>query len=233
MRGLDVPSFPRTPFLVAASILRCAPETFLSTKPNTSCKIEMQRRYAPRVFGFISECVRFPFVNSVRLRRNPQPARGNAVNKNNRLARGNKAAYSVFVLLLPVPPLGSHPDSCEIAIQLDRPSLQPGVSLGKVPMSISKLAHAVSGHTSAGCPEWKNILDSYPLATEAYNQAVMNLTSLDASGFNEAWSKAERARKVCENYRELLVHHRREHGCLSRSGTLSLETGVLSLQPSR
>jgi hypothetical protein len=83
-------------------------------------------------------------------------------------------------------------------------------------MSISKLAHAVSNDTSAGCPEWKAILRAYPLATEAYNQAVTNLTSLDASGFNEAWSKAERARKVCENYRELLVHHRREHGCVSR-----------------
>ncbi len=89
-------------------------------------------------------------------------------------------------------------------------------------MSISKLAHGVSDETSAaGCPEWKDILRAYPVATDAYNQAVADLISLDASRFSEAWSNAERARKVCENYRDLLLHHRSQHGCVLRSGSLT------------
>ena len=83
-------------------------------------------------------------------------------------------------------------------------------------MSILNLSQGVQN--AEGCPEIRDILEAYPLATEAYNQAVSGLSTLDAENFNQAWSNAERARKVCESYRERLLHHRRDHGCLSRSG---------------
>jgi hypothetical protein len=85
-------------------------------------------------------------------------------------------------------------------------------------MSTLKLSEAVS--SADGCSEWRDILEAYPLATEAYNRAVIRLEGADAAGFNQAWSNAERARKVCEDYRERLFHHRRDHGCLLRSGVL-------------
>jgi hypothetical protein len=55
----------------AASFLRCALDRFLLTKPNTSCILRCQRRYAPMVFGFIPECRSESSRISVRLRRNP------------------------------------------------------------------------------------------------------------------------------------------------------------------
>jgi len=82
-------------------------------------------------------------------------------------------------------------------------------------MSILNLSQSVQN--SQGCPEIRDILEAYPQATEAYNRAVEGLATLDAASFNQAWSNVEQARKVCESYRERLLHHRRDHGCLLRS----------------
>ena len=70
-----------------------------------------------------------------------------------------------------------------------------------------------------GCTEWRDILQAYPAAMQNYCQAVMSLLSLDAATFNDGWAKAEQARKVCENYRERLFHHRHEHGCFTSRGS--------------
>ena len=82
-------------------------------------------------------------------------------------------------------------------------------------MSILNLSEVV--RNVDGCPEFRDILEAYPAATEEYNRAVESLATLDAASFNQAWSNVERARKVCESYREMLLHHRRDHACLSRS----------------
>ena len=43
------------PFLAPALFLRCASDSF-SLTPNTLAQSSCQRRYAPRLFGFIPEC---------------------------------------------------------------------------------------------------------------------------------------------------------------------------------
>jgi hypothetical protein len=62
-RGQGCRPFPRTPFSASGIFLRCAPDRFLLTKPNTSCTIEMPAsllsdgvRDHPRMpFGFLPE----------------------------------------------------------------------------------------------------------------------------------------------------------------------------------
>ncbi len=63
------------------------------------------------------------------------------------------------------------------------------------------------------------MLRAYPEAMQQYCQAVMSLMALDAATFNDGWTKAEQARKVCEDYREKLFHHRHEHGCFTSRGS--------------
>ena len=78
---------------------------------------------------------------------------------------------------------------------------------------------AIEERNAPGCPEWRDILQAYPAAMQQYCQAVMSLMALDAATFNDGWTKAEQARKVCENYREKLFHHRNEHGCFPVRGS--------------
>ena len=76
-------------------------------------------------------------------------------------------------------------------------------------------ATAAMRSEASGCAEWQDILRSYPAAMQDYCRAVMSLLSLDAATFNDGWTKAERARKLCELHREKLFHHRHEHRCLT------------------
>jgi hypothetical protein len=48
--------FPAPLSPLAASFLRCAPDRFLLTKPNTSCTIEVTASLRSEVFGIIPEC---------------------------------------------------------------------------------------------------------------------------------------------------------------------------------
>jgi len=74
---------------------------------------------------------------------------------------------------------------------------------------------AIEERDVPGCQEWRDILQAYPAALQRHCQAVLSLMALDAATFNDGWAKAERARKVCESYRERLLHHRHEHGCFT------------------
>jgi len=74
---------------------------------------------------------------------------------------------------------------------------------------------AIEERNTPGCQEWRDMLQGYPAAMQQYSQAVLSLMALDAATFNDGWAKAEQARKLCENYREKLFHHRHEHGCFT------------------
>jgi hypothetical protein len=78
-----------------------------------------------------------------------------------------------------------------------------------------------------GCQEWRDLLQAYPVAMQQYCQAVLSLMALDAATFNDGWTKAEQARKLCENYREKLFHHRHEHGCFTARCSSSLSDPAL------
>jgi hypothetical protein len=77
----------------------------------------------------------------------------------------------------------------------------------------------IEATNALGCQEWRDILHAYPAAMQHYSQAVLSLVALDAATFNDGWAKAEQARKVCENYREKLFHHRHQHGCFTARGS--------------
>ena len=65
--------FPRTPFSAAARFLRCAPDRFSLTKPNTSFTIEMPASLrSENCSPSARNAVRVPAGISVRLRRNQQ-----------------------------------------------------------------------------------------------------------------------------------------------------------------
>jgi len=82
-------------------------------------------------------------------------------------------------------------------------------------MQISTAGHfaAAPRQAETACPEWTDILRAYRIAAQDYCQAVMNLTSGDVAGFNQAWLQAERARKACEDYRAMLHYHEHDHRC--------------------
>jgi hypothetical protein len=86
---------------------------------------------------------------------------------------------------------------------------------------------AIEDGNTPGCQEWRDLLQSYPAAMQQYCQAVLSLVALDAPTFNDGWTKAEQARKLCENYREKLFHHRHEHGCFTTRGSSSLSGPAL------
>lgn len=58
------------------------------------------------------------------------------------------------------------------------------------------------------------ILDNYRISAQAHSEAVAALTYLPGAGFAEAWLRAERARKLCEGYRDQLLDHEHNHACL-------------------
>jgi hypothetical protein len=84
--------------------------------------------------------------------------------------------------------------------------------------AVSSSAQETVRPSGSGCEEWQDILQAYPAAMQHYCQMIMSLISLDAATFNDGWTKAEQARKVCEDYREKLFHHRHEHGCFKTRG---------------
>jgi predicted lipoprotein len=88
------------------------------------------------------------------------------------------------------------------------------------PLAATRVASdAIEETNRPGCQEWREMLRAYPAAMQQYCQAVMSLMALDAATFNDGWTKAEQARKVCEDYREKLFHHRHEHGCFTSRGS--------------
>jgi hypothetical protein len=93
-------------------------------------------------------------------------------------------------------------------LNLNSPVVARGVASG-----------AIEATSALGCQEWRDILHAYPAAMQHYYQAVRSLPALDAATFNDGWAKAEQARKVCENYREKLFHHRHQHGCFTARGS--------------
>jgi hypothetical protein len=66
--------FPAPLSPLATLFLRCAPDKFFLTKPNTSCTIELPASLrSENCSPSARNAVRVPFGISVHLRRNPQP----------------------------------------------------------------------------------------------------------------------------------------------------------------
>jgi hypothetical protein len=82
MRGQGLPPLSPAPLSsLGAHFLRCATDMFfLDEAEHFLAQSICQRRYAPRVFGFIPECRSGSFGIGVRLRRNPQSFAGDLSN---------------------------------------------------------------------------------------------------------------------------------------------------------
>jgi hypothetical protein len=65
------------------------------------------------------------------------------------------------------------------------------------------------------CPEWCVFVEKYAQATRIFSEAAVALPSSPGSGFNHAWERAERARKMCDEARTALLRHEHNHDCAS------------------
>jgi len=86
-------------------------------------------------------------------------------------------------------------------------------------MSLSALSHFASSGTPAPeqnlCKEWSGILEDYRMAARHYSNVVMELTSTRDARFDQAWTRAEHARKACESCRSRLLDHEHDHACFA------------------
>jgi hypothetical protein len=87
-------------------------------------------------------------------------------------------------------------------------------------MSLANLSHFTRSRTSTPeqeiCEEWRGILEEYRIAAEIYSQAALDLTPAPGLRFDEAWTRAEQARKMCDVCRSRLLDHEHNHACLAR-----------------
>jgi hypothetical protein len=77
------------------------------------------------------------------------------------------------------------------------------------------------------CDEWCRLVERYQTAVNAYNQAVNALGVLPGAAFSENWSRAERARAMCNRHRVDLWHLLRGWPATSEYRKLETESMVL------
>jgi hypothetical protein len=65
------------------------------------------------------------------------------------------------------------------------------------------------------CPEWCVFVENYVQAARSFSEATGALPSSPGNGFNHAWERAERARKMCDEARSALLRHEHGHDCAS------------------
>jgi hypothetical protein len=65
------------------------------------------------------------------------------------------------------------------------------------------------------CPEWCVFVENYAQATRNFSEAAGALPCSPGNGFNHAWERAERARKMCDEARSALLRHEHSHDCVS------------------
>jgi hypothetical protein len=65
------------------------------------------------------------------------------------------------------------------------------------------------------CPEWCVFVEKYAQAARSFSEAAGALPSSPGNGFNHAWERAERARKMCDEARSALLRHEHSHDCVS------------------
>lgn len=70
------------------------------------------------------------------------------------------------------------------------------------------------------CPEWCVFVENYAQAARSFSEAISALPSSPGSGFNHAWERAERARKMCDEARSALMRHEHSHECASARASL-------------
>jgi hypothetical protein len=64
------------------------------------------------------------------------------------------------------------------------------------------------------CDAWCGLLARYRSAVNTYNEAAIDLSPLPGAAFNEAWQRAEQARKQSDKCRADLLLHENDHVCL-------------------
>ena len=75
------------------------------------------------------------------------------------------------------------------------------------------------------CPEWCVLVEKYAQAARSFSEATGAFPSLPGNGFDHAWERAERARKICEEARSALLRHEHSHDCASARVAVSAESG--------
>ena len=78
------------------------------------------------------------------------------------------------------------------------------------------------------CTEWRRLVDSYRTAVHAYDQAVADLADGSDVRFEQAWQRAETARKDADGARADLLLHEHEHACVHWSDTDETASAVTS-----
>jgi hypothetical protein len=71
------------------------------------------------------------------------------------------------------------------------------------------------------CTEWRRLVESYRTAVHAYDKAVAELADGSDVRFDQAWQRAETARRNAEGARADLIQHEHEHACGAGSDAMS------------
>jgi hypothetical protein len=71
----------------------------------------------------------------------------------------------------------------------------------------------------AVCTEWCAFVEVYRLAADSFREAAEALPYSPGPEFNQAWTRAERARKSLDEARTALLRHEYTHDCTSRSAS--------------
>ena len=72
----------------------------------------------------------------------------------------------------------------------------------------------------SACSEWSSIAELYRRTAIEFSEAVASLPFVPGAEFNQAWQRAERARKKCDDTRTALLDHEYNHDCVA--GRLAL-----------
>ena len=67
------------------------------------------------------------------------------------------------------------------------------------------------------CAEWCGFVELYRLAAKSFSDAVEALPYSPGSEFDQAWQRAERARKNLDEARSALMRHEYTHDCSTRT----------------
>jgi hypothetical protein len=69
--------------------------------------------------------------------------------------------------------------------------------------------------------EWCGFLELYRVAAKSFSDAAEALPFSTGPEFNQAWQRAERARKNLDEARSALMKHEMEHDCTTRREAVS------------
>jgi hypothetical protein len=78
------------------------------------------------------------------------------------------------------------------------------------------------------CTEWRRLVMSYRAAVHAYDKAVAELADGSDVPLDQAWQRAETARRDADSARADLIQHEHEHACGAGSAANETATAAMS-----